>query len=83
MSLTPDNEVRSREELVAFLRELHQEFRRHGDEWENHTLERFLEALAAWVHDAPGVYRNFGKEFPADGSWDFFAQALYAATLYE
>ncbi|AJT70195.1 hypothetical protein T261_8603 [Streptomyces lydicus] len=83
MSLRPDNEVRSREELVVFLSELHQEFRRHGDQWENHTLDQFLEALAAWVHDAPGAYRNFGEELPADGNWGFFARALQAATIYE
>ncbi|WP_442712901.1 DUF7660 family protein [Streptomyces rochei] len=39
--------------------------------------------LAAWVHDSPGFYRNFGKELPADGDWTFIARALQAATVYE
>ncbi|WP_435813000.1 DUF7660 family protein, partial [Streptomyces rochei] len=51
--------------------------------WENNTLAAFLEALAAWVHDSPGFYRNFGKELPADGDWTFIARALQAATVYE
>ncbi|MGW5782272.1 DUF7660 family protein [Streptomyces sp. NPDC003863] len=47
MSLTPDGEVRSRDGLVSFVRELHQEYLRNGHEWENRTLGSFLEALAA------------------------------------
>ncbi|WP_455432917.1 DUF7660 family protein [Streptomyces rochei] len=39
--------------------------------------------LAAWVHDSPGFYRNFGKELPADGDWTFIARALQAAAVYE
>lgn len=46
MSLTPDDEVRSREELAAFVRQLHQDFLQQGDAWENNTLAAFLEALS-------------------------------------
>ncbi|MEV6107518.1 hypothetical protein AB0M28_22850 [Streptomyces sp. NPDC051940] len=76
-------ELRSREELVTFLRGLHEEFRAHGHEWENNTLDNFLEALAAWVHDAPGAYRNAGEQIPLDGDWTFMARALLAASIYE
>ncbi|WP_422652952.1 DUF7660 family protein [Actinophytocola sp.] len=54
MELAPDDEIRSREELAAFVRNLRQHFLRDGDEWENPTLDRFLDALAAWITDAPG-----------------------------
>jgi len=37
----------------------------HPGEWENGTLERFLEALAGAWHDLAGLYRNRGEEFPA------------------
>jgi hypothetical protein len=83
MSLTPDDEIRSREELATFVRTLHQDFLRQGDAWENNTLANFLEALAAWVDDCPGWYQNFGKELPADGDWTFIARALQAAKVYE
>ncbi|WP_246108821.1 DUF7660 family protein [Streptomyces sedi] len=83
MVLGPDDEIRSREELAAFVRALHQDFLRSGGEWENQTLATFLEALAAWVDDSPGFYRNFGKELPASGDWTFLARALQAATVYE
>ncbi|MCX4538210.1 hypothetical protein [Streptomyces sp. NBC_01669] len=79
MSLEP----RSREELVTFLRDLHKEFRARGHEWENNTLDDFIEALAAWVHDSPGAYRHAGEQIPPDGDWTFMARALHAATIYE
>lgn len=43
----------------------------------------FLEALEAWVSDAPGWYANHGQELPANGDWTFFARALSAAGFYE
>ncbi|MGW0821644.1 DUF7660 family protein [Streptomyces sp. NPDC002845] len=51
--------------------------------WENRTLDRFLDALAAWIDDSPGWYRNFAKGLPEEGDWTFLARALQAATLYE
>lgn len=83
MPLTPEDEIRTRDELVAFVRELHQEYVDRGHDWENHTLDRFLEALAAWMADADGWYRNAGQDLPADGEWTFIARALTAATRYE
>ncbi|MFF0276963.1 hypothetical protein [Streptomyces sp. NPDC004330] len=83
MSLTPDGEVRSRDELVSFVRELHQDFLRNGHKWENQGLGSFLEALAAWMQDSPGWYRNSGNELPGGGDWTFLARALQAAAAYE
>lgn len=82
-SAAPDDRIHGREELVIFLRELHQDFQRHGETWENNTLDGFLEALAAWVNDCPASYRNSGRELPAGGDWTFMAHALQAATIYE
>ncbi|ALO13464.1 Cytosine deaminase-related metal-dependent hydrolase [Streptomyces venezuelae] len=83
MPLTPDDEVLSRDELVALVRELRQDYLRRGHEWENQSLDHFLEALAAWIDDSPGWYRNFGKQLPEEGDWTFLARALQAATVYE
>ncbi|WUW26512.1 hypothetical protein OG521_39475 [Streptomyces sp. NBC_01463] len=81
MSLTPDSDARSREELLAFVGELHQGYLRRGNEWENQSLHHFLGALAAWMDASPGWYRNSGKELPEQGDWAFLARALQAATL--
>jgi hypothetical protein len=83
MPLSPDDELRDRDDFVAFLRDLHRDFQRRGQEWENPTLDRFLEAMAAWVESSEGWYRNTGKELPPGGNWTYFARVLTAATVYE
>lgn len=51
MPLAPNCEARSRDELAAVVRELHQDYVHRGHEWQNQSLDRFLEALAAWVDE--------------------------------
>ncbi|MGP4051434.1 DUF7660 family protein [Streptomyces sp. 2A115] len=68
MSLTLDGEVRSRDDLVSFVRELRQDYLRRGHEWENRSLDGFLEALAAWMHDSPGWYQNVARVYQESGS---------------
>lgn len=83
MPPTSEDEVHSRAELVAIVRELREDYLRRGHEWENANLDRFLQALAAWMDDAPRWYGNLGKELPPDGDWTFLARALRAAVVYE
>ncbi|WP_435888787.1 DUF7660 family protein [Streptomyces niveus] len=40
--------------MAAFLVRLREDHERHGVEWENQTLDGFLEALGAWIADAQG-----------------------------
>jgi hypothetical protein len=77
------NHIDSREALAAFVGSLRRSYAEDGSSWENADLQSFLEALAAWIDDADGWYRNTGRELPAGGDWTFFAQALRAATMYE
>lgn len=39
MSPTTDGEVRSRDELVSFVQELHRDFLRNGHEWESNPWQ--------------------------------------------
>lgn len=82
MTTSPDR-VDSREDLASFVRALHHDHVDGNDSWGNADLAAFLEALAAWIDDADGWYRNAGRELPANGDWSFFARALRAATIYE
>jgi hypothetical protein len=51
------------------------DLRQHPDEWENHTLERFLDALAASLTSGPN--------WPEHPSWQVLAEALTMASGYE
>ncbi|WP_455431093.1 DUF7660 family protein [Streptomyces afghaniensis] len=82
MTTSPDH-VDSREDLADFVRSVRGSHAEDGSSWENADLPRFLDALAAWIDDADGWYRNTGRDLPLGGDWAFFARALHAATMYE
>jgi hypothetical protein len=75
--------IRTRKEFVAFVHELLQNLQTTPGEWENQSLEDYLEALAAWVEDCDGYYANRGETVAQDPSWKFLGEALLAAKSYE
>ncbi|MFF4890446.1 DUF7660 family protein [Micromonospora chersina] len=56
------------------------DLRAHPTEWENHTLERFLDALESSLRGLPWLYRNRGDDFPDQPTWKQFTEALVMAT---
>lgn len=75
--------IQSREDFIAFVRGLSKDLKENPQSWENDNLERFLEALGAWVEDMDGYYRNQGKSVPQQLDWKTFADMLMAAKMYE
>ena len=56
---------------------------RGSREWENPTLDRFLEALEAVLDGLPGHLTHQGKAAAAQPDWALLAHILVAATGYE
>lgn len=55
-------------------------FGRGPNGWENHTIESFLNAAAAWAEDSEfGKRQGLGYANP----WRKFAQFLYCGKIYE
>jgi hypothetical protein len=79
----PLETIRTRADFERFLQRLLKDFENNGKDWENRNLSSYLEALGAWIGDLDGVYLNKGEDIPENISWQFFAQALLAATIYE
>jgi hypothetical protein len=75
--------VRSRDDFVRFVAELRDDLLVQPEDWENGTLERFLEALAAWVHDMDAYYTDNGLKPPVKLNWQFMADMILAAKHYE
>ena len=75
--------ISSRQDFVAFVNALANDFRDNPSTWENDSLERFLEALGAWVEDMEGYYTNHGKPIPKQPDWKVVADMLMAARMYE
>lgn len=79
----PADEVSSRLDLAEHIRRLRSDLLQRSDQWENVSLEGYLEAMAAWIEAAPHWYGNRGEEMPAEAEWAYFAQALSAAVVHE
>ncbi len=68
--------MKTRDDAVQAIHQLLADLKENPDSWENPTLERFLEAMAAWLEDS-------GKKHSEPPSWDLIAEMLQAAKIYE
>lgn len=59
------------------------DLRRNPENWENPTLERYLDALGEVISSADTVYQNFGRKTPVEPTWLLFGELLAAARYYE
>lgn len=75
--------IQTREELADFVEALLKDLRENGSDWENASLEGFLDAMAAWIRSMPSAYKNMGKALPSSGDWRAMADILLAAKMYE
>jgi hypothetical protein len=73
--------VETREDFADFLIAVLDDFRGDGEsEWENGTLERFLDGLSAFAH---ARVVNVPEQDQERASWRLFAEIVRAATGYE
>jgi hypothetical protein len=75
--------IDSRASLIEFIEALRKDLQANPNEWENHTLDRFLSALASWIDDSEAYYLNQGRPIPSSPSWKNVAEMLIAAKTYE
>ena len=76
--------IQSRQAFIAFLQQLHQDYLANRQDWENDSLDKFLEALASYAQEIPGYYQNMRQDTDADiASWQVFADMLLGAKVYE
>jgi hypothetical protein len=76
-------QVGSHTDVVQVIERMLVDLQAHPDEWENSTLDRFLDALAGSLKGLPGLYANRGEQFPRAATWRIFAEALVSASGYE
>jgi hypothetical protein len=68
--------MKTSEDAVNAIRQLHRQLIESPESWENPTLDRFLEAMAAWLEDS-------GKAHHHEPSWELIIQILQAGKMYE
>ena len=75
--------VGSRDDFAEFITALRRDLTAHPEEWQNPTLDSFLEALSAWVQDMDGYYQNTRLPVPTSPNWKNVAEMMLAAKYYE
>jgi len=76
--------VTDRKSFVKFLDLLRKDLSENQQEWENKSLEDFLEALSAYTEDIQGYYDNMKMNIDADQpNWKTFADIIMGARIYE
>jgi hypothetical protein len=75
--------INTKEDLADFVESLRNELSSCPGDWENQTLDRYLEAMEAWIRSMEYAYKNMGKEIPEQPSWKMIADILYSAKIYE
>lgn len=75
--------ITTKEDLAQSIEQLRQDLADNPDEWENMSLDAYLEAMAAWLHDMDGYYRNQGLALPTAPTWQTIGEILLAAKMYE
>lgn len=68
--------MKTREDAIAAVRDLLVDLKENPESWENPTLDRYLEALGAWLEAA-------GKKQDQSPTWDLIVDMLEAAKIYE
>ncbi|WP_227938176.1 DUF7660 family protein [Alkalihalobacillus deserti] len=65
--------IRSKEELISFIDKLKNDLVTNNTEWENLSLEDYLEAIKGWIEDT----------LPSNPNWSTIAEILIAGKYYE
>lgn len=75
--------IQTRDDLADFVDAMLTDLQTNPAEWENPTLDRFLEAMGAWVRAMPAAYENLGRSPCEMPEWRTIAEILHAAKVYE
>lgn len=75
--------VETKDNFVTFIDLLISDYKNNREEWENKTLEEYLESMKSWLEDMEWYYKNTSQYMPDDINWNFFANVLYSGKIYE
>ena len=76
--------VTNRDSFIMFLDLLLKDLKENPKDWENKSLEDFLEALSRYTEDIQGYYDNMNMNIDANKpDWKIFADIFMGARIYE
>ncbi len=75
--------IKNKDDFLIFLSALNQDFMKNNAEWENITIDSFLEAMHSWIESMENYYKNTDQDIKNIPMWRLFADILLASRIYE
>lgn len=75
--------IKSKLEFIEFLEILKNDKSSNANEWENKSIEEYLDGVKSWVEDMDGYYDNMHESVPSNINWEFIALLFYVGKIYE
>ena len=75
--------IKTKKDFIRFVKLLETDFITNQEEWENTSIDMFLDALAAWTEDTERFGENCNEEISKNIPWRVFAEILLASKIYE
>lgn len=74
----------TKQEFIHFIENLKTDFIENKEQWENKTIEDYLEAMSRYVEDIDGYYENTNQDIDLEKiDWKVFADVLKGSSIYE
>lgn len=74
----------TRQDFIQFIENLKTDFIENKEQWENKTIEDYLEAISRYVEDIDGYYKNTNQRVALEKiDWKVFADTSKGSSIYE
>lgn len=77
------NKIENKGDLVNFIGVLINDLQVNPNEWENISLQNYLEAMQSWIEDMDGWEINSKIDTSKMTSWQLIGHILLASKIYE
>jgi len=77
------DKIKTKKDFIIFVNLLKEDYTNNKEEWENPSIDMFLDAMAVWTEHIERYYKNSEEEIPKDIPWKIFADILLASKIYE
>jgi len=83
-----EQNIKNKESFILFMEKLIVDLEKNPSDWENPTIDRYLDALSAWLYGKDRIVEYAGRQFvekktPIEVTWNFLGLILSAAQIYE
>lgn len=74
----------TKQQFIEFIENLRTDFIQNKEQWENKTIEDYLEAISRYTEDIDGYYKNTNQHIGLEKvDWKIFSDILKGSSVYE